>query len=283
MNSLGPIRYLLVTQFIIFFLGLKDDIHPVSANTKLLVQLICSIILIFAGGIYIDNFYGVLGINNVPKPIAYIFTSFLFISLINAFNLIDGIDWHAGLITISSSIFLLIWFYINGFTTELAVTTALIGSTLAFLKYNKSPARIFMGDTGSLLIGLTITYLIIKFIKLNHEQTDLVLELRSAPTMAISLVFIPILDTCRVFFCRIMEKRSPFSPDRNHIHHILVDKGYSHVKASLILFSVNTLVILISYSLNQYTGKITVPLLFLTAFAILGFYTTSKIKRHYCL
>ncbi|MFG1505562.1 MraY family glycosyltransferase [Halobacteriovorax sp. ZH5_bin.2] len=278
-QNLTEIKFLLVTQFIIFFLGLKDDIRPVSAKTKIAVQFICSLIIIFAANVRVESFYGVLGINEIPNILSYIFTIFLFISLINAFNLIDGIDWLAGLITISASSFLLLWFFINYQYTEASVTLALIGSTLAFLIYNKSPAKIFMGDTGSLLIGLTITYLIIMFIKLNHETTGLELKLRSATTMAVSLVFIPVLDTLRVFCCRLMERRSPFSPDRNHIHHIIVDKGFSHVTASIILFIINSAVIVISFFLNQITGKVTIPLLFLLSFGILGLFSTSKIRK----
>ncbi|POB13208.1 MraY family glycosyltransferase [Halobacteriovorax sp. DA5] len=280
-DQFGSIQYLLATQFIIFFLGLKDDIFVLSARKKLLVQIICAQIIFFYSGVRIDNFYNVLGIGELNIIQSNIITTLTFVGLINAFNLIDGINWLAGLISISACLFLAAWFSINGFQVELCITLSLIGSLLAFLKFNKTPAKIFMGDTGSLLIGLTISYLLIRFINLNHKSTDLVLVFRSAPSIAIAVVFVPLLDTLRVMFIRILEKKSPFTPDQNHLHHILLKKGLSHIQAALILFAINTACIIIAIALHRITGKIVITSMFIVLFTFFNLITFNRMSKKY--
>lgn len=280
-KEFSSIQYLLATQFIIFFLGLKDDIFILSARKKLLVQIICAQIIFFYSGVRIDNFYNVLGIGALNDIQTNIVTTLTFVGLINAFNLIDGINWLAGLISISACLFLASWFGINGFQVELGVTLSLIGSLLAFLKFNKTPAKIFMGDTGSLLIGLTISYLLIRFINLNHKSTNLVLEFRSAPSIAVAVVFIPLLDTLRVMFIRIWNKKSPFTPDQNHLHHILLKRGFSHIQASLILFTINCVCIIIAITLHRVTGKIVIPSMFIVLFTFFNLIAFNRMGRKY--
>ena len=278
-NLFAGLQYILVTQFIIFFLGLKDDIFVLSAKNKLIIQVACALILISLSGARITSFYGTLGVYELTEPQSYIFSIITIVGLVNAFNLIDGINWLAGLISISSALFLSTWFIINGLTIYAGLSLAIIGSVIAFLIYNKTPAKIFMGDTGSLLLGLTLTFLIIKFINLNHTTQELQFQLRSAPAMAVSIFFIPILDTLRVFFIRIKDKRSPLSPDKNHLHHILLDAKFSHIQAALCLFVINSICIIISLVLNRYTGKITVPLLFVLTFSIINLIVFSRVKK----
>lgn len=278
-QSFGQIQFLLAAQFLIFFLGLKDDIFILSARKKLLVQIMCAIILMSLGDIKITSFYNVLGVEKLTEPQSLIFSTIVIVGLINAFNLIDGINWLAGLICISAGAFLSFWFYFNNFPVEAGITFSLIGATLAFLIYNKTPAKIFMGDTGSLLIGLTIAFLLIRFINLNYTHPGLKLPLRSAPSMAISLMFIPILDTLRVLLIRIKNRKSPFSPDRNHLHHLLIDAGFSHIKSSLILFSLNSMAIVGSFLLNHFTGRIVIPLLFLVGYAAINLFALGRVRR----
>lgn len=275
------IQYLLVTQFVIFFLGLKDDIFVLSARKKLLVQFLCAGTLIFFAKAKITNFYGVFGVGELSEAESVVFTLITIVGLINAMNLIDGINWLAGLISISATSFLAYWFSINGFELYAGISFTIIGAVCAFLHYNKSPARIFMGDTGSLLIGLTLSYLIIRFINLNHTTPGLAVELRSAPSLAVSLLFIPVLDTLRVIFLRLKDKRSPFSPDKNHLHHILLSTGLTHIKSSFILAGINTGVIIVSFLLNQYTGRIVVTSLFLLGFAAINFLSFRKVQKRF--
>ncbi len=280
-NQFNSIQYLLATQFIIFFLGLKDDIFVLSARKKLIVQIIIAQIIHIYSGVRIDNFYGVFGIGALSAIESNLITTLTFVGLINAFNLIDGINWLAGLISISACLFLGTWFAINGFELELGITMALTGSLLGFLKFNKTPAKIFMGDTGSLLIGLTITYLLIRFINLNHKSTDLYFSFRSAPSMAVAVVFIPLLDTLRVMFIRLIKKQSPFTPDQNHLHHILLKRGFSHIESSLILFAINCGCIISAIILNKITGKIVIPAMFIVLYTFFNLITFNRMSKKY--
>ncbi|MFG1592792.1 MraY family glycosyltransferase [Halobacteriovorax sp. CON-3] len=280
-DQFNSIQYLLATQFIIFFLGLKDDIFVLSARKKLLVQLICAQIIFFYSGVRIDNFYSVLGIGALNEVESNLITTLAFVGLINAFNLIDGINWLAGLISISACLFLATWFGVNNFQVELGISLSLIGSLLAFLKFNKTPAKIFMGDTGSLLIGLTISYLLIRFINLNHNSTNLVFEFRSAPSIAVAVVFIPLLDTLRVMFIRLLQKKSPFTPDQNHLHHILLRKGLSHIQAALVLFMLNSACIIIAMILHKVTGKIVITSMFIVLFSFFNLIAFNRMHKKY--
>lgn len=244
-ESFHHLQYLLLCQLVIFFTGLKDDIFILSPSTKIIIQAFCVSMLFFYAGTKIDNFYGILGIYKLSEPVSYLFTLISAIGLINAFNLIDGIDTLASFIGLSILMFLTPWFIYNGFKLESYICLALCGSIIAFFKYNKSPAKIFMGDSGSLYIGLTLTYLVFKFIHLNHNTTDLGYQIASAPIVGFCLFSVPIIDTIRVFAIRLKSKKSPFQADRNHLHHILLAATKSHMKTSITLASINSFGILL--------------------------------------
>lgn len=122
---------------------------------------------------------------------------------------------------------------------------------MAFLKYNITPAKIFMGDTGALLLGLVCSILAIKFIELHNDLMNSPYTFRSAPSIAIAIMILPLFDTLRVFVLRILEKRSPFSPDRKHIHHIMIDLGLSHMQATGVLFLINIMFIIMAIMLQN--------------------------------
>lgn len=279
-NSVFPaLQYLLLAQVIIFFLGLKDDIFVLSPSKKLIIQVACAFVVVVFAGVRIDNFYGVLGIREIGEIESIIISMFIVVGIINSFNLVDGIDWLAGLICLSSVGFLAYWFHINGFQAQAGLCYSVLGATISYLYYNKTPAKVFMGDAGSLFLGLSICYLTIDFINLNHTTPNLTYQLRSGPLMGISILFIPILDTLRVFFIRLKSRKSPFSPDRNHLHHILIDSKLSHIQSALVLFCINMFAIGTTVSLNFITGKILVPILFLVSFTVVNLFTFNKIKK----
>jgi len=205
---------------------------------------------------------------------------FTIIVIINAINLIDGINGLSGSVGIVISVAFGWWFYsINAI--ELAIIAfALAGALVAFLKFNITPAKIFMGDTGALLIGLVCSILAIKFIELNKTLVH-PMAIKSVPAVAVGVMIIPLFDTLRVFTIRIMHRKSPFHPDRNHIHHLLLDLHLSHMQATFVLVAVNLLFILLAYKL-QHIGSLPLLLLMLALAialsSILFFFARSK--RH---
>lgn len=249
----SQVQYLLGAFIIIFLIGAKDDIAPVSPTKKLLAQVGAATIIVLKSNVQLHSFYGLLGVHNSLHPWFYLVVSiFTILVLINAFNLIDGINGLAACIGALICTVLGCWFYLTRQMEFTVVAFATVGGIMAFLRYNISPAQIFMGDTGSLLIGMICSILIVKFIDTNYNlpRGD-VYRFEGGPAVAIGIMIIPIFDTLRVFITRMMRGISPFKPDRRHIHHLLVDSGCSHMEATAILVFVNSCFILFVFSVHK--------------------------------
>jgi UDP-N-acetylmuramyl pentapeptide phosphotransferase/UDP-N-acetylglucosamine-1-phosphate transferase len=191
-----------------------------------------------------------MGIYDIPEPISILISIFTIIVIINAFNLIDGINGLSGSITVLITLTLGIWFLLIDRLEIAVLAFSLAAAVLAFLNYNFTPARIFMGDTGSLLNGLVCSILTIKFIELHRELPNSVYSFKAVPAVAIGILILPLYDTLRVFIMRIFRGRSPMSPDRNHIHHLLIDSGLNHMQSTGVLVAVNLLFIFMVLFLN---------------------------------
>jgi len=242
----GDLQYILCSFIIIFLIGAKDDIDAMSPSKKFLGELFAAAILVFKANVRLTSLYGIFGINEIPYFAGVILSIFVIIVIINAFNLIDGINGLSGGLGALISVVFGLWFLKVDIIELAIVAFALAGSLIAFLKYNVTPAKIFMGDTGSLLIGLVCSILTIEFIEYHNEVPD-----SPAPSMAIAILTLPLFDTLRVFTIRLFNGKSPFHPDRNHIHHMMIDAGFSHTWASAVLIFVNVLFMLIAYYLQS--------------------------------
>ena len=228
------IQFFLAASIIIFFLGLKDDILLISPIKKFTGQLIAVFLLSYQGQFQLQSLHGFLGIHELHPAIATAFTYLTFLVIINAFNLIDGVDGLAGMLALVSTLFFGIVFTIENQTAYAILAFSTAGSLIAFLMYNISPARIFMGDTGSLILGLVNAVLVVHFINYGSSQQT-VLHFPAAAGLGFAVLFVPLMDTLRVTLIRIYYGRSPFDPDVNHIHHILLRKGLSHLKITALL------------------------------------------------
>lgn len=273
----GDLQYILCSFIIIFLIGAKDDIDPISPRSKFLGQLFAAAILVFRANIKITSLYGIFGIYEIPYIVSIVLSILVIVTIINAFNLIDGINGLSGGIGTLLSILLGGWFYLNGALELSMVSFALAGSTIAFLYYNVTPARIFMGDTGALLLGLVFSILAIQFIELHNTTDNGEYMFKSAPAIAVAILIIPIFDTLRVFTTRILNGKSPFYPDKTHIHHLLLDIGFTHMQSSGILVLTNLLFILMAVAL-QGLGNITLLIVILLVASIASYllYTYSR-------
>ncbi|MBV8255045.1 MAG: undecaprenyl/decaprenyl-phosphate alpha-N-acetylglucosaminyl 1-phosphate transferase [Chitinophaga sp.] len=245
----SPFQYMMAAFFIIFMVGMKDDIVGLSPLKKLIGQLLASFAIIYLGNLQISNMYGFMGIYELPASISLMLTYFTFIVVINAFNLIDGVDGQAGSIGLLVSAILGAYFLHVGETTYAVIGFALAGGLASFLIYNISPAKIFMGDTGSLLIGLVNAVLVIKFIDVAGNPAGK-MPITATPGVAFAILIVPLFDTLRVFAVRMLQGRSPFSADRNHIHHYLLDLKLNHKQTTLVSVSVNALYIAGAFALQ---------------------------------
>ncbi|MCB0584059.1 MAG: undecaprenyl/decaprenyl-phosphate alpha-N-acetylglucosaminyl 1-phosphate transferase [Phaeodactylibacter sp.] len=252
-REFGNLQYILCAFIIVFLIGVKDDISPVSPINKIIGVALAASILVFKSDIMLRGFYGFFGLHaELPVPFYTGLTIFTILGIVNAFNLIDGINGLAGSIGALICGTLGCWFFYVGRIEFAVVAFTIVGAIIAFLKYNYSPARIFMGDSGSLLVGTASVILVIKFIDMNYYmEIGQKGKILASPVVAIGVMILPLYDTLRVFVTRLLRGQSPLNADRRHIHHLLIDYGFSHMQATGILVSVNVIFILLAFSLNR--------------------------------
>lgn len=275
----SELQYFAAAATVIFFLGIKDDILILSASKKFIGQLIAAGIIIKFGGIQISNMHGLLGIYEIPHVASIVLSLFTIIVITNSFNLIDGVDGLAGSLGLITTLVFGIYFFYAGQLTFAVMALSLAGSIIAFLIYNFSPAKIFMGDTGSLLLGLINSILVIKFINVaGNPASNFPIE--AAPAIGFAILMIPLFDTLRVFGLRILDRRSPFSPDRNHVHHFLLDLGLSHRMVTITCVTVNIGFIVMAYLLRGLGTTAVLGVLLCSAFVFIGaiYYSRPKNK-----
>jgi UDP-GlcNAc:undecaprenyl-phosphate/decaprenyl-phosphate GlcNAc-1-phosphate transferase len=269
--ALSEFKYILTSLFILFFLGLKDDIIGVSPSKKLLVHLIVGVIIVVVADIRVTELWGLFGFEGeLPKWLSIIFSIFVYIVIVNAMNLIDGVDGlAAGVGTIAAFTFAY-WFYKTDDIPLALLAIALGGSLCGFLIYNFQPAKLFMGDSGSLIIGLIIFVLAVKMIEFPVRRILPTMKEVSKPVLAMAILCYPLIDTLRVFTIRMFQGRSPFSADKNHIHHKLLSLGFSHRQTSLFLYGFTLAIIALALAMPAYSPNVSFAVVGGSAFLILN-------------
>jgi len=210
-------------------------------------------VVVFQGDIRLESFYGLFGVDILTYWLSAALTMIFFLAIINSFNFIDGINGLSSGIGIVVSITYALWFCFLGEDLFLILSLTIAGSQLAFLRYNLVNAKIFMGDSGSMILGFLSALLVIYYLQANERATDVMLLRIDAMVFSFSVIIIPVMDTIRVVFIRVFVlKKSPFAADRNHIHHTLLDIGLKHTQATFVLVTVNIVFILLTFFLNDY-------------------------------
>lgn len=260
-------NYLLTALILIFAVGLKDDLWGVNPGTKFLIQLISALIVVLLADIRISNMHGILTIGVLPYWVSVVFTTVLIIFITNSFNLIDGIDGLVGVTALMVSLAFGLFFAYMERPGMAGLAFTLTGATLGFLKFNVSPARIFMGDAGSMLIGLVAAVLAVRFIDMNIAGNVSPVYFAAAPAIAMAILIGPIFDTIRVFFLRLLKGQSPFVADNNHTHHRLLGLGFTHKQASIILMSFHNLLLTTVIYFREMGNEVLITFLFASSMA----------------
>jgi UDP-GlcNAc:undecaprenyl-phosphate/decaprenyl-phosphate GlcNAc-1-phosphate transferase len=274
----AELQYFVAAAVVIFFLGIKDDILVLSPAKKFIGQLIAAGIVIKFGGVQINNMHGFLGIGPIPHVASIIFTLFTIVVITNSFNLIDGVDGLAGSLGLVTSLVFGGYFLYVDQLMYAVMAFSLAGGLIGFLIYNFSPAKIFMGDTGSLLIGLVNSILVIKFINIAGNPVGN-LPLRAAPAIGFAVLIVPLFDTLRVFSHRILDRRSPFSADRTHVHHYLLELGFNHKKITFLCAGANIGFIALAVLLRNFDTTIVIGVLLSVAISLIALLYYSRPSR----
>ena len=244
MSNLHEFIYVYVSLFTLLIFGLVDDRYVLNYKFKFLGQILAVLSVVFLGGVVIEKlplFNDML----IPKYIAIPFTIFALLGVTNAINLSDGLDGLAGGQTILSLGAIALISYKAENIIVLMLALSVMGSILGFLRFNTYPATVFMGDTGSQFLGFTLG---VAVILLTQQGT-----VDISPAIVLLLLGLPIIDTIAVMILRMREGRSPFSPDKKHVHHRLLGLGFKHHEAVLIIYIIQTVMVISAYLFRNET------------------------------
>jgi UDP-N-acetylmuramyl pentapeptide phosphotransferase/UDP-N-acetylglucosamine-1-phosphate transferase len=250
-EALARILSLMAGISILFFLGIKDDMVGLDPAKKFAGQLVAAALAIFVGGVRIESLDGIFGLGELPYLASVLFTTFVFLLVVNAYNLIDGIDGLAGSQALIATIVFGGFFLVAGDTPMAITSFVLVGALLGFLRFNLSYSkRLFMGDSGSLFVGFLLAFQAVVFLGANQASAPGSI-LSNAPVIVLAVLAFPLLDTLRVFIVRVRQGRSPFSADRNHLHHHLLARGLDHKQATGLIALKTLLLVTVCWTLQD--------------------------------
>ncbi|NAY91635.1 undecaprenyl/decaprenyl-phosphate alpha-N-acetylglucosaminyl 1-phosphate transferase [Muricauda sp. JGD-17] len=266
--------YIIPGLVILFFVGMKDDLVILSPGAKLVTQILAISFVLANESFTIESLNGFLNIYEIPYFLYLAIAGFLMLTIINSYNLIDGIDGLASIVGIVIMIIYTTIFYLSDEYFFALIAIIMNACLMAFFGFNiSSDKKIFMGDTGSLIVGFIISILTLKFLALKPESYEgLPFLLENAPLIAISILIVPLFDTARVFTIRIANKKGPFSPDRNHVHHVLIDFwGLSHKQASFIIGCFNLIFVVLFIILGSKAKNLGMVIMLVSVVIFLGY------------
>lgn len=267
LTTIGEQQMLFMSSILMLFMGVIDDKFDIPAKNKLLIEFFIGFSMASAG-FRITSFHGFMGVHELPLLIQYVLTIVITTGVVNAYNLMDGVDGLAGELSIIGFIILIILSIINGNYNQVILYSAFIGAIAGFLRFNLSKNKIFMGDAGSLYLGHILINSSIY--TLNHHQT-------SQSTQPIFLLIIigffliPVLDSLRVYLGRMKKGNSPFKADRTHLHHLLLLLGLSHRRISLIISILSAFILVFGIVIYQYLSLTSVIISLMAIFCIICF------------
>lgn len=269
-QDIGYIKFLVPCILVLFFIGIKDDIIGTAPVKKLIGHLLVAFIMVLMAEIKITSLYGIFEVRELPDWASISLSIFTFVVIINAFNLIDGVDGLAGGVGLIASIAFGVWFLLLNSMVDAIIAFSLGGALLGFLRFNFHPANIFMGDSGSLTVGLIICVLAIRVIEFKPDVMPQDIKYVSKPIFAMAVLSYPLLDTFRIFIYRMLKGTSPFQADKNHIHHRLILLGLNHAQTVAVIYLFNIILITSAVLMQGINTSITFLVLAGIVFLLMG-------------
>jgi len=265
---ISELQYTIIGVFIILIIGFVDDLIAIKPSWKLLGELISAFFLIVVSDVRLSHLHGFFGINELSIGSSYLLSFFVFVLIINALNLIDGVDGLASGLGILYCMFFAIYFSLTANINMAISAYAMAGSLFVFFLYNVfgGKRKIFMGDSGSLLLGYMITLYVFEFNEMNaYKSIPAFFQMSAAPAVTICVLSVPLFDTMRVMLTRLKKGVSPFHPDKNHIHHLLLKTGLKHRQVTFVLLLVSVGFILLGILGRQWKIGVLILVAFLIA------------------
>lgn len=275
----------LVSMILILIIGTIDDIIDLTPSFRFLIEIMIVLVLIFSSGASLNDFHGLWGFWEVPMWFSLMLTIVAAVGMINAINLIDGVDGlSSGFCIMASSLFG-IMFYFAGNGSMLVLAAVAIGALIPFFFHNVfgRTSKMFIGDGGTLLMGIILSTFVIRTLTHGTSCASLDPNLGLIP-FTISVMSIPVFDTLRVMSIRILRGKSPFSPDKTHLHHLFIEMGFSHIGTTVSILSFNTLIVVcwwLSYRLGCSVEWQLYIVLILALTLTFVFYKFMKIQQRY--
>ena len=272
---------LISAMLIMLYVGTIDDIINLSPGIRFLIEIMVIVWLMYVSGCSINSFWGLWCVNAIPEWLSYALTIFAAVGIINAINLIDGVNGLSSGYCFMSSVLFAAYFYITGnqIMTTLALSAA--GAIIPFFLHNVfgQSSKMFIGDGGTLVIGTMMAMFVMNILDRQADCTELVSKGVGLIPFCLAVMSIPVFDTLRVMSTRILNKKSPFSPDKTHLHHMFIDLGFSHIGTTISILSMNFLIVtawFISYRLGATIDIQLYIVVTLSLLSTFGFYWFAK-------
>lgn len=278
----SPNVFMLTTaMMIMLYIGTMDDIIDLTPTIRFVIEILIVVWLMYVNSSSINSFWGLWGVDTIPAWVAYPLTVFAAVGIINAVNLIDGVNGLSSGFCFMASVMFSIIFYKSGNTVMTTLAISAAGAIVPFFLHNVfgNSTRMFIGDGGTLVIGIMMSMFVIDILNEDSLCTDFANEGMGLIPLTLSILSIPIFDTLRVMSTRILRGTSPFHPDKTHLHHVFIELGFSHVGTTVCILSINFFVVAawyISYKLGAPVDIQLYIVLLISIFVTFVFYAYAK-------
>ncbi len=257
----------IIGAMILFCFGALDDTHDVGHFTKFAGQFLAAGVVVFYGDQWVQ-FPPFVGLEGWTATLGKPFTFIAIVGMVNASNHADGLDGLAGGVSLLSFLIMAYLAYVADGMVTAVIAAASVGGILGFLRYNTHPADIFMGDTGSTFLGFTLAVLVIHLTQVDHASLS--------PALPLLLLGLPTIDILAVLFLRIKGGMNWFKASRNHIHHRILDLGFEHYEAVIIIYSIQALLVISAIFLRYQSDLLIIGVYVVTAATILSLLTYAE-------
>lgn len=277
--------YGLIGMTIMMIIGIWDDQKDISALLRLFIEIALVTAFITLTGVYIDDLHGLWGIDALDPWVGIPLSIFAGVGLINAVNLIDGVDGYSSGYGMMACALFGTCFWTVWSTTMVCMMLIMIGALLPFFMHNVFgvKSKMFIGDGGTLMLGMMMTVCVFYALSSTQPCDKLDEEGLSLPAFSLAVLCIPVFDTVRVMMMRILRGSSPFKPDKTHLHHLFIDMGFSHLGAALFILFLNFMVVMIWLASWKLGASVDVQLYIVIALGMLvtfGFYKFMKMQQN---